>query len=257
MNCREANPLLHASADGELDTAQNLELDRHVQECASCGTARKNLWALRGAIADSQLSYKAPAALRRRVRAAVRAEVGTEAPMTWWRRMPVMLASAACLVLVGVLAGAQLGGASAEDLLARDVTAGHVRSLMAAHLMDVSSTDQHTVKPWFDGKVDFAPPVRDLSAQGFPLIGGRLDYLAGRQVAALVYQRQKHVINVFIWPRSGAADDRQTVTMEQGYNLIHWTQAGMNCWAVSDLNRGELGDFVKAFRSMEGANQPK
>ena len=257
MNCREANPLLHASADGELDTAQNLELERHVQECSSCATDRENLWTLRGTIADSQLSYSAPAALRRRVRAAVREEAGGEVLLPWWRRIPVMLGSAACLLLAGVLAGAQLGGASAEDLLARDVTAGHVRSLMAAHLSDVASTDQHTVKPWFDGKVDFAPPVRDLAAQGFPLIGGRLDYLAGRPVAALIYQRQKHYINVFIWPATGANEMKKNNFSEQGYNLIRWTQAGMNCWAVSDLNRGELGEFVKAFSSTEGVNLPK
>ncbi len=171
--------------------------------------------------------------------------------IAWWRSWAVP-----CLAAVALVTGTMLwltprvSRRSQDDLLAQAVLASHVRSLMAAHLTDVPSSDQHTVKPWFDGKLDFSPPVQDLSKEGFPLVGGRLDYLEDRPVAALVYQRRKHFINLFIWP--ALKDAKQQTVMRQGYNLFHWTQSGMTYWAVSDVNSAELQEFVRLVQGQSG-----
>ncbi|HET6267936.1 MAG TPA: anti-sigma factor, partial [Acidobacteriota bacterium] len=136
-----------------------------------------------------------------------------------------------------------------NELVAQEILSSHVRSLMPGHLTDVVSSDQHTVKPWFNGKLDFSPPVRDFTAQGFPLVGGRLDYVNHREVAALVYTRNKHVINVFLWPSSETASKEPRPSTLQGYHIVEWTGSGMTHYVVSDLNEAELQEFIKLLQS--------
>ena len=140
---------------------------------------------------------------------------------------------------------ARLPSAGGDGAIAREAVSSHIRSLMASHLTDVTSTDQHTVKPWFAGKLDFSPPVTDFAAAGYPLIGGRLDYLEGHPVAALVYMHRKHVINVFVWPAAGAREELAPAMTQQGFHVFHDTHAGMNYWLVSDLNAQELETFAR------------
>jgi anti-sigma factor RsiW len=161
-----------------------------------------------------------------------------------WMFIPSLAALAASLFLV-------MMPISDRTSITDDVLAGHVRSLLVDHLTDVATSDQHTVKPWFNGKIDFAPPVVDLARDGFPLQGGRVDYIGGRVVAALVYKRQSHIINVFVWP---AASGETTTTLRtsasrDGYNMTNWSAGGLTFWAVSDVNADDLTRFREAFSS--------
>jgi anti-sigma factor RsiW len=246
VNCKEAQNLINGYVDGELDLVRNLEIEHHIQECALCTQSYKNQQLLRNEIKTGSLYYKAPVDLQRRIqlslRKAAKAEAGPRLLPKWWFNIAAPMAAAALVILALV---PFLRDPSTDDLLAREIVSSHVRSLMASHLADVPSSDQHTVKPWFAGKVNFSPPVEDLAKRGFPLIGGRLDYVDNRPVAALIYQRRKHFINLFIWP-SGSNSDVETKTVSrQGYNLFHWTRSGMTYWAASDLNNAELQEFVQ------------
>jgi anti-sigma factor RsiW len=243
MSCRESQEMRHAYLDGELDLARSLEIEKHVRECASCARAYDELRSLQTVMRGETLRFPLPPGLERRVRSAVRQESGEVArPFRWRWLIPAISLAFLAIIVTGLL----FSRTSTDDLVAGEVVASHVRSLMASHLTDVASTDQHTVKPWFDGKLDFSPPVKDLAQQGFELIGGRLDYIANRPVAALVYQRRKHFVNVFIWPASNTSDTKATAQVRQGYNLIHWSSAGMTYWIVSDLNLAELQQFAQA-----------
>ncbi len=223
--------------------------------------AQKQLQALRQKIQSAPLYERTPLALHERIRASLRqgAQVDRigeadqagravksqadfrELPWRWFS----IAASLAIIGLIGWSIFHPSMPTSVENILAQEVISSHVRSLMANHLMDVASSDQHTVKPWFNGQLDFSPPVKDLAIEGFPLVGGRLDYLDNRTTAALVYKRHQHVINLFVWPATAGTEEPIRILTRQGYHAIHWTQGGFVYWAVSDLNEQELQEFAR------------
>lgn len=239
--------LLHAYLDDELDLVRSMELEDHLTECADCAQEVASYRALRETITPD-LRYKSPAEFRSRLLSELQnAELPTRTvPMRrsvpWWNWAAV----AACLLLAASAITVDIVHRQRQTL-AQEIIADHVRSLMATHLTDVLTSDQHTVKPWFTGKLDFSPQVRDLSGEGFELVGGRLEYLDGHNAAAIVYQRRKHVINVFTWP-SADSDETPRSTAQQGFNLVEWKQGGMYYCAVSDLNRQELEEFASLLR---------
>lgn len=250
MSCQEVQNLIHGYVDGELDLLNNLRVERHLQGCPACARDHRTQETLRTALSADSLYFRAPANLQKRVLSSVRAAAkGESRPGMWswrWSAAAGSLALTAILILSFVFIRPS---PTRDELLAEEVVSGHVRSLMASHLTDVASTDQHTVKPWFDGKLDFSPQVTDLTAQGFPLVGGRLDYVGNRPVAALVYQRRQHFINLFVWPEAVESGGGHKMIVRQGYNLIYWHRAGMVYWAVSDLNISELQGFTQALQT--------
>ena len=271
MNCEEAAKLMDGYLDRELDPITSQTIEQHLRECPKCDQAYKTHGSLIRAIGNATPYFKAPAELRERIQSSLRDEiaelptrdVARDTQPLFPRRQPRprailwetswnWLALAAAIIFAAIIALTlvpRLQRPGADQFLATQLIASHVRSLMANHLTDVASSDQHTVKPWLDAKLDFAPPVVDLAGEGFPLIGGRLDYLDNRPVAALVYQRRKHFINLFVWPeKTGAA--RPTMAMShEGYQLLHWADPDFNYWAVSDVNANDLQLFKQQFET--------
>lgn len=248
MNCEQVQKLIHAHHDGELDVANTLQVDEHLADCPSCFSTARQLSGVRGALQKSELRFRAPASLRSSITAAVEQAARAERPAAMtrpWFRQPGW--AVAAVLLVTCVLTLQMTFRRSDDRLLAELTSSHVRSLMVNHLYDVASTDQHTVKPWFDGKVDFAPPVKDLRETGFPLLGGRMDFLEGRAVAALVYGRQKHFLNLFVWPSASASPAELHATQRNGYNILRWSDGKMNFGLVSDLNEGEMREFVREY----------
>jgi anti-sigma factor RsiW len=243
MTCRETKNLLNAYVDGELDSAGSLGLEKHVQGCASCLTDVENLHALASAIENGGLRFTAPQRLKTNVQAAIREAnpAPTRSIFNW--RWASAVAAAVLIVFVSMQ-----WLRPSQEMLVNEIVSSHVRSMMANHITDVASSDRHTVKPWFGGKLDYSPPVKDLTEQGFRLVGGRLDYVDSRPVAALVYQRSQHLINLFVWPSNNTVTKQEDQLARQGYNLIHWTQAGMSYWLVSELNLAELGECARLLK---------
>jgi len=269
MNCDEARKLMDGYLDGELDPVTSQKVDQHLRDCRKCEQAYEAHTALTHAISRSAPYYKAPNELRQRVHSSLLDTIGAKdmrsaarenqllVKQPWAERRFVFsempwnwLALAAAITLAAIIASSllpQLKQPGSDQFLATQLIASHVRSLMANHLTDVASSDQHTVKPWLDAKLDFAAPVVDLSDQGFPLIGGRLDYLDNHSVAALVYQRRKHFINLFVWPRKPEDSRSDKMVAREGYHLLQWVDGDFNYWAVSDVSVGDLQSFKQLF----------
>ena len=244
MSCQQTHELIHGYLDGELDLVKSLEIEKHLEQCEACTQNYEALRGLQSRLRDNTLRFEPPAKLEKSLRSALRHEEKPRSPIFRWNWAVAAASLLAAIVLIWTVATISTRP-SPDDVLAQEVVASHVRSLMANHLTDVPSSDRHTVKPWFDGKLDFSPTVKDLSQQGFPLTGGRLDYISNRPVAALVYQRRQHSINVFVWPTTAAPAMNGKASERQGYNVIRWSNAGMTYWAVSDLNLAELQQFVQ------------
>jgi anti-sigma factor RsiW len=247
MTCEEIRILLHALVDGELDAGHSREVEAHLANCPGCAAQLRDYRVMRQGLSGPALRHQAPAALRARIESALPVRRAAAVPS---RRS----------LLKGMAMGSVLSGALAASLVVfvvrkeedqrilGDVVSAHLRSLQGDHLIDVQSTDQHTVKPWFNGRLDVAPPVIDLTAQGFTLIGGRLDYIDGRPVAAVIYKRRAHVINLFVAQVMGP-ERRATIEQVQGFNIWRWTRSDLGLWAVSDLNADELQEFGEKFEA--------
>jgi len=255
MDCDEAEILLHALIDGELDAGHAREVEAHIADCARCTAAVSTYRQMSEAIAGADLRYTAPPSLRRRIEASLpQPQTQTLAPN---RRS----------VLKGFAMGSAVSALAATGLVAivlrnddeqrimSEVVSAHLRSLQAGHLTDVISTDQHTVKPWFNGKLDVSPPVIDLTAQGFTLIGGRLDYLDARAIGAVVYRRRQHIINLFVAQTPNIERRAAKTETIQGFNIRRWSDRGSNFWAVSDIGADELAEFGEKFEAAMQANK--
>jgi anti-sigma factor RsiW len=253
MTCDEAEILIHALMDGELDAGNAREVEAHVAQCPRCAASLAAYREMSQAISSADLRYTAPPSLRLRIEAALPKSKATAAPS---RRA----------VLRGFALGSGMSAIAATGLIAIvlrnddqdridfEIVSAHLRSLQAGHLTDVLSTDQHTVKPWFNGKLDVAPPVIDLTAQGFTLIGGRLDYVDARPIGAVVYKRRAHVINLFVAQTSNMAHRAPSTETIQGYNIRSWSERGLNFWAVSDIGADELAEFTEKFEAAARTN---
>jgi anti-sigma factor RsiW len=247
MNCHDGQSMMHGYLDGELDPSVSLQYEQHVGACPVCGKTLAEHQALQAQRKAAPRYFKAPGALRERVRSSLRQRHVAHLPHIPWR----WVAAAACVVLsigLGFLLAHFAFTASVNERLTQEVAAAHIRSLQEGHIVDVRNADNHKVKPWFNGKLDFSPPTTDLKQHGFPLVGGRLDYVDGRPVAALVYGRREHLINVFVWPDSGSEPGEIRQETRQGYHVVHWSKAGMSYWVVSDLNPAELNEMVQRLR---------
>jgi anti-sigma factor RsiW len=271
MNCEEATKLMDGYLDGELDPITSQTIEQHLRECRNCDQAYKTHGSLIRALGSATPYHKAPAGLRERIQTSLREEIaerparngGQDAQPQFPGRQPEprtilwgaswnWLALAAAVIFAAIIAlnlVPRWQRPGADHFLATELIASHVRSLMASHLTDVASTDQHTVKPWLDAKLDFAPPVVDLSSEGFPLIGGRLDYLDNRPAAVLIYQRRKHFINLFVWPAESNTTGAEKTMSREGYQLLHWTDSDFNYWAVSDVSANDLETLQQKFEA--------
>ena len=247
MNCDEAKLLIAAQHDGELDASSAARFAAHLANCDACRNELQQLAKLRSDLQQHGTHYAAPAYLKTRISNALAMQTQPPAPKKKafkfsWAWLNAGFAGGGALAFTFMLS-LYLSRPSDLDLLEQDIVATHARSMMVNHLSDVASTDQHTVKPWFADKLDFAPNVADFSAQGYPLVGGRLDYIDTRNVAAIIYRHRLHTINLLEWPERGHAPVAALSASREGYQMQHWSQNGMNYWLISDMNAQELNEF--------------
>ena len=252
MTCEDARPLLDAHVDRELDVVTDREVTRHLSHCERCAREVESIRALKKALGEGGRA-RAPEVLRRRIVDALGSSPAVDRARAtraarWLPRSSTIAIPAAIAALLALLLIPRMFRVDQGDFLVRQVVAAHVRSTQVDHLTDVASSDRHTVKPWFEGKIDFSPPVTDFQAETFKLVGGRVDYLDDRPVAALVYQHGPHLINVFVWPSDGS-ERGPTLLTRSGYNLDHFSHAGMNYWIVSDMGVDEMEKLAALLRS--------
>jgi anti-sigma factor RsiW len=247
MNCEEAGILLHALIDGELDAGNAREIETHIVTCPHCAAQLRDIQELRKAMMPANLGYSAPEDLRSRIEGKLPA--------------PAAAGSSRRAIVKGLALGATATALAASGLFLMvmrkdegqrvldEIVSAHLRSLQGEHLTDVVSSDQHTVKPWFNGRLDASPPVMDLTAQGFTLLGARIDFVDAKPVAAIVYRRRAHIINLFCEPASSPAARAASMQSLHGFNVRTWREKGMHIWAVSDISADELSEFGQKFEA--------
>jgi len=248
MTCREAGPLLHARLDNELDMAGSAGIDLHLSECVACTAQYALLQGLHEEIAAADLAYAPGAVLERNLAARFLEE--KKSPFHLWNKRwlnAFAMAAAAVGVVTLIVPVPSLRTGRDTGAIAAEILDNHLRSLQAVHPVDVPSSDQHTVKPWFQGKTNFSPPVPDLSKDGFVLVGGRLEVIHQQPAAAIVYRRRQHVIDLYVSPSAGA-DSNTELREIGGYHLLHWRQNNLGYWAVSDVNANDLRTFADLVR---------
>jgi anti-sigma factor RsiW len=244
MNCARLSQVLDAWLDGELDSATGAEIDQHLRGCAACAGLRDARAALAGRLRAEALTYPAPSHLKSAVQKAIAASAAPPVRRgpSWWQAATALGAASALSLAVGYWMGKPLP----ESSPAEQVVASHVASLGPSHrLIEVASTDRHVVKPWFQGKVDFAPVVRDLSAEGYALLGGRLDHVAEGQAVAIVYKVREHVVSLFVWRAANPRDESLALSSVRGFSIANWSEAGLRFAAVSDAEAGEIERFAR------------
>lgn len=259
MDCVEFESLIAAYVDEELPVQDMLRASSHLSGCPRCSADYRQMLQLRDTVRAHASSHATPRHLAGRIRMDLKRarKTGSGAlrlPQLPWRWISAGF-GAGCAAMFAIVLGLHAMPSGSNPTLDDELVASHYRSLLVDHLTDVASSDQHTVKPWFTGKVDFSPPVPDLAAEGYALAGGRMDYLAHRPVVALAYRHRQHVINLFIWPDDGRNTGKARTV--QGFQLVHWTQSGMNYWLVSDLNADELAQFRELLAQAIARSAPK
>lgn len=252
MDCNQAKILIDAFIDNELDLTNSIEIERHISICQSCSTIFQNYQVLRSALGNEAIYYTPPSDLKKKIVASIKSTEKRpfefKSRIFGWQGATTSFALATVVLIIFILFKSL---PTTETEITEQIVNNHMRSLMPNHLTDVQNSDQHTVKPWFNGKLDFSPPVEDLTTKSFILVGGRLDYINGQPVAAIVYQRKAHYINLFFWFSDNQGDINKKISVTRGYNIIHWIKGNKNYWAVSDINLTELDEFVIDFQETQ------